>query len=86
MLAAESLAHLETVFRSMYGDESNTRNAAIFIRHESEGRLQCEVLAYFSPDAADAAAAVDAELCRKPARGDLSLLVGSKEAWTLLPE
>ena len=33
----------------------------------------------------DAAAAVDAEPCRKPARGDLSLLVGSKEAWTLLP-
>ena len=49
---------------------------AVFTRHESEGRLQCEVIAYFSPAAATVAHGLNARPCEKPARGDLDLLAG----------
>jgi hypothetical protein len=57
---------------------------AIFTRPESEGRLHCEVIAYFAPAACKIAIAFDAEPCEKPARAGLGLLAGDEHAWTVL--
>jgi hypothetical protein len=57
---------------------------AVFTRHESEGRLHCEVMAYFSPSASEAAEAFDGQPCAKPARAGLGLLAGDEESWSLL--
>ena len=57
---------------------------AVFTRPESEGRLHCEVIAYFSPAAASVAFAFDAEPCEKPDRTGLQLLAGDQNCWTLL--
>ena len=51
---------------------------AVFTRPDVEGRLHCEVMAYFSPAASDVAKAFDAEPCEKPARMGLGLLAGMK--------
>ncbi len=57
---------------------------AVLTRPESEGRLHCEVIAYFSPAAADIAKAFDAEPCEKPARAGLGLLIGDESSWSVL--
>lgn len=81
MLAGEALAELETLYLSTYGKSAPPNDAAIFIRHESEGHLHCEVKAYFSPDAVAVANKVDADPCAKPARDGLSLLAGPEGSW-----
>ena len=81
MLAGDALAQLEALFLATYEDSGVASKAAIFIRHESEGHLHCEVKAYFSPDAAIVARAVDADPCARPTRNDLSLLVGAEDSW-----
>ncbi len=87
MLAGEALAQLEKHFLSMYGKSGSHSKIAIFIRHESEGRLHCEVKAYFSPDTVKVARTVDADPCARPSRDGLSLLVGSEDSWlALFPE
>ncbi|MDM7911752.1 MAG: hypothetical protein QUS09_01505, partial [Methanotrichaceae archaeon] len=57
---------------------------AVFTRPESEGRLHCKVMAYFSPAAADVAETFDAEPCVKPARAGLGLLAGDERSWSVL--
>ena len=57
---------------------------AVFTRHESEGRLQCEVMAYFSPAAAAVAHLLEAQPCPPPVRGELDLLAGDARCWLLL--
>ena len=60
---------------------------AVFTRYESEGRLHCEVTAYFSPAAVDVAKAFDAKPCEKPSRTGLGLLAGDERSWSaLFPE
>jgi hypothetical protein len=87
MLAGEALARLEERFVATYGKSASSGTRAVFMRHESEGRLQCEVIVYFSPDTATLAAALDADPCAKPSQGDLGLLVGSENSWqALFPE
>ena len=46
MLAGEALAQLEELFLSVYEKSGSSNKIAIFIRHESEGRLHCELKAY----------------------------------------
>jgi hypothetical protein len=84
MLAGEALAQLEEFFLSEYGKSGSSDNIAIFIRHESEGRLHCEVKAYFSPGAVIVAEKVDADPCARPSRDGLSLLMGSENSWQAL--
>lgn len=87
MLDGEALAQLEELFLSVYGKSDSASKIAIFIRHESEGRLHCEVKAYFSPDAVNVARTVDADPCVRPSRDGLSLLIGSEDSWlALFPE
>lgn len=57
---------------------------AVFTRHELEGRLQCEVVAYFSPAAAALAQALGALPCDPPAPDDLDLLAGDAACWAAL--
>lgn len=59
-------------------------NMAVFTRQESEGRLHCEVTAYFSPAAKDVARAFDAQPCERPALNSLALLAGDTLSWTVL--
>jgi len=84
MLASEAIASLKNHFLTRYPDAKQPKDMAIFIRHESEGRLHCEVNVYFSPAAADIAIELNADPCPKPYRESLSLLAGAEEAWQTL--
>jgi len=84
MLADEPLGRIEELFRSMRQAAGGPKEMALFIRHESEGRLHCEVKVYFSPASASVARSVLAKPCRRPSPDGLSLLEGSKSSWLLL--
>ena len=84
MLAGEALAQIEELFLSVYRKSDSPKKIAVFIRHESEGHLHCEVKAYFSPDAAMVARKLDADPCARPSRDGLSLLVGPEDSWPAL--
>ena len=74
MLAGESLAHIKELFLAEYAPNDNLIEQALFVRHESEGRLHCEVIVYFSPATVRVAKAVNAIPCNKPYRNGLGLL------------
>lgn len=74
MLAAEPLEQISHLFQSTYGDARSCEGLAIYFRHESEGRLHCEVRVYFPPGTADLANKVGASRCRPPSPDDLSVL------------
>lgn len=84
MLAGEALDRLESLFRAEYAKAGRPSEMAIFIRHESEGRLHCEVKAYFAPASGAVAREVGADPCDRPSPQGLSLLVGGEEAWAAL--
>ncbi len=87
MLAHEPLGRLEELLLSVYAQAGNPRGMAAFVRHESEGRLHCEVKVYFSPASGVVAEEVEAEPCGRPSPEGLSLLAGSEESWSaLFPE
>lgn len=85
MLAYAELKQIEQLFTATISGKMHPPDeAAVFFRHESEGRLHCEVQVYFSPTAADVAAAVCARPCSKPSSDGLDLLIGSPSSWSLL--
>ena len=84
LLAGESLSRIEERFRAEYERVGRPPDMAVFVRHESEGRLHCEVRAYFSPAAARVARAVDAAPCNPPVPEGLDLLEGAPESWRAL--
>ena len=84
MLAGEPLEHIKELFLAEYESSHHSSEPALFIRHESEGRLHCEVKVYFSPAAVIVAKAVNATPCNKPCPDGLSLLAGSEESWSVL--
>jgi hypothetical protein len=84
MLAGESLEHIKALFLSAYEQAGNADEMALYFRHESEGRLHCEVKIYFPPASASVAQAVDAIPCSKPSPESLGLLAGSEAAWPVL--
>lgn len=84
MLAGESLEHFKMLFQSEYASANKPREMALFIRHESEGRLHCEVKVYFSPATITIAKTVGAIVCKKPSPLGLGLLAGSEESWSVL--
>jgi hypothetical protein len=84
LLAGESLSDLEARVRAAGATAGDLGEMAVFVRHESEGRLHCEVRAYFSPAAASVARAVGAYPCDRPSPEGLSLLVGAPKVWHAL--
>lgn len=84
MLAGTALEQLKEQFAARYANSGHESDAAIFMRHESEGRLHCEVKVYFSPATADLAKACAATPCGKPFADGLGLLAGSEASWPRL--
>lgn len=84
MLADESLDRIKALFLSECDKANSRQKMAVFYRHESEGRLHCEVKVYFSPATVNVAEAVDAIPCNKPSSDGLGLLAGSEESWSVL--
>lgn len=80
MLAGEAIDSVEARFQAAYAQAGYPNEMAVFMRHESEGRLHCEVMTYFSPAAVDVAREVGAGPCTKPSPIGLSLLGGAEEA------
>jgi hypothetical protein len=77
-------AEIEEVFHKAFTAKGRPPEMAVFTRPESEGRLHCEVIAYFSPAAQEVAKAFDAQPCEKPARAGLDLLAGDQDCWSVL--
>jgi len=77
-------AEIEETFAPVFTAAGRPPAMAVFTRPESEGRLHCEVIAYFSPAAWDMAMALDAEPCARPARAGLNLLAGDEASWSVL--
>lgn len=84
MMASTPSAEIEQVFQQAFNAAGKPTDMAVFTRPESEGRLHCEVIAYFSPAAVSIAKEFDAEPCEKPARSGLGLLAGDQRAWSVL--
>ena len=82
--ASMPCAEIEQAFERIFVTAGKPLNMAVFTRQESEGRLHCEVTAYFSPAAKDVAHALDAQPCGKPALSNLALLAGNTLAWKIL--
>lgn len=84
MMAHESSEEICAAFLQLSKSTSFPLDMAVFTRHESEGRLHCEVIAYFSPAATGLANAFDAETCERPSRSGLGLLAGDDKCWPIL--
>lgn len=84
MMASMPSTEIEEHFQRSFIAAGRPVNMAVFTRSESEGRLHCEVIAYFSPAASEVAQAFDAEPCETPARSGLGLLAGDPACWSVL--
>ena len=84
IMAALPSDEIEEKFLHLFISAGKPHNMAVFTRPESEGRLHCEVMAYFSPAAKDVAKAFNAQPCEKPSPAGLGLLAGDKLSWSVL--
>ena len=84
VLAFEPKEQLREQFEPLFKAAGRPADMAVFARHELEGRLQCEVIAYFSPGAIALAQDVGAKPCDKPTTADLDLLAGDPACWAAL--
>ena len=84
MMAPTPSDEIEKSFSQVFQRAGSPPDMAVFTRPESEGRLYCEVIAYFSPAASEVAKEFDAEPCAKPLRMGLGLLAGDERAWSVL--
>lgn len=84
MMANEPSEELRAAFLQEFKSVGSPLDMAVFTRNESEGRLHCEVIAYFSPAASGLANDFDAEPCERPSRSGLGLLAGDDKCWSIL--
>lgn len=84
MMAASPSLEIEEAFLRSFAEAGSPPDMAVFTRPESEGRLHCEVIAYFSPAAREVAKSFHAQPCTQPERVGLGLLVGHEDAWSVL--
>lgn len=84
IMASTPAEEIRQAFQRSSQDKGAPPEMAVFTRLESEGRLHCEMMAYFSPAAREIALAFEARPCGKPARAGLGLLAGTQESWALL--
>lgn len=83
ILARDEQEKLKAYLEKAYDSAGNQADMASFYRHESEGRLHCEVIVYLSPSSRAIVSGINASPCKKPAPHSLSLLAGSVEAWRI---
>lgn len=74
-LVVPALDRVCALFDHLYAD-TNSSSVALYTRHESEGRLHCQLVLYCSPAASELAAALQAVACRAPSLQGLHLLKG----------
>jgi hypothetical protein len=84
IMAGTPTVEIEKTFQQIFTAAGEPPEMAVFTRPESEGRLHCEVFAYFSPAAAGVAKTFEAEPCAKPVRAGLGLLAGDERSWAVL--
>lgn len=84
IIAATPSAEIEELFLQSFHAAGRPSDMAVFTRLESEGRLHCEVIAYFSPATQKVARAFDAQPCERPERTGLGLLAGDLRSWSVL--
>lgn len=78
---------LQPSFQETYVRAGSPPEMAVFTRLESEGRLHCGLVVYFSPAAGEVARTLGAGPCGKPAPVGLRLFAGDERAWSaLFPE
>lgn len=77
-------AEIEQAFGGLFPPGERSPEKAVFTRPESEGRLHCDVIAYFSPASENLASRFDAQPCEKPARAGMTLLAGDESSWSVL--
>lgn len=79
-----ALEGLEASFQREFALAGGPLDMAVFTRLESEGRLHCERVVYFSPAARSSADMFGSDPCQKPARPGLDLLAGNPACWSVL--
>lgn len=79
-LADTALADVCLATRAHWHAAGCPEDLAVFSRHESEGRLHCELIVYFSPAATDLAQQLGAAPCAPPGPHDLAALAGGELA------
>ena len=84
IMAATPSAEIQEKFLQSFTAAGNPPDMAVFTRAESEGRLHCEIMAYFSPAAKEVAKIFGAQPCEKPSKAGLGLLAGEKVSWSIL--
>ena len=84
MMAHQPLEQIREVFDQFVRKNGCSIELAIFTRNESEGRLHCEVTAYFSPAASEIAKLFKATPCQKPSRDNLDLFAGDENCSAVL--
>lgn len=84
MTSGMTASEIEEAFARAFPAAGSPPAMAVFTRPESEGRLHCEVIAYFSPAAWDLAKAFEAQPCGQPGRAGLNLLAGGDDSWSVL--
>ena len=84
VLAFASKDQILDMFPTLFEAAGRPADMAVFTRHELEGRLQCEVVAYFSPPTASLARQLNAQAGEKPWRTELDLLAGEAACWSVL--
>ena len=87
MLVGEALTDIETLFLAAFREAGNPAEMALFTRHESEGRLHCDLMLYLSPASLTVAEEIGARPCQRPSSNSLALLSGAEDSWrALFPE
>lgn len=84
IMASTPSDEIQRLFLQSFDAAGGRPDIAVFTRPESEGRLHCEVIAYFSPAARELAKAFDAQPCERPSRAGLGLLAGDERSWSVL--
>ncbi|OZG73178.1 hypothetical protein BTA51_11860 [Hahella sp. CCB-MM4] len=74
LLADVALSEIQTKACDMLQQTQSQEEAPVYYRHESEGRLHCELIVYFSPAAEQLARAFEAIPCSPPSLSGMSRL------------
>lgn len=83
MWADEAVENVKELFQAEFDSKGQPEEMALFVRHESDGRLHCQLMLYLPPNLKGLAGQIEAISCPVPLADDLSLLVGSESAWSI---